>query len=42
MVTFGTATRLGEMAILSDDFQKITGRKPKTFHEVCRTRLAAP
>lgn len=41
MVTFAKATRLGEMAIDSDDFQTITGRKPQTFEEVCKARMAA-
>ncbi|KAJ0109705.1 hypothetical protein J7T55_014267 [Diaporthe amygdali] len=42
MVSFTKATRLGEFEIISDDVQKLTLKKPKTFREVCEQRLAAP
>lgn len=42
MVSFTKATRLGEMAILSDDFEKLTGRKPLSFRQVCEARLTVP
>lgn len=41
MVSFTKATRLGEMAILSDDFQKLTGSVPKSFRKVCEERLTS-
>lgn len=34
MVSFGRATRLGEMAVVSGDVERLTGRKPKGFREV--------
>lgn len=39
MVSFTKATRLGEMAILSSDYQILTGRAPKSFRQVCQERL---
>ena len=36
MVSFGAATRLGEMAVISDDVEMLTGRKPKSLKEVMR------
>lgn len=41
MVSFTKATALGEFEIMSDDVQKLTLRKPKTFREVCEQRLAS-
>lgn len=40
MVSFTKATRLGEMAVLSDDFQDLTGRKSTFFRQICEARLA--
>ncbi|OJD34476.1 family transcriptional regulator [Diplodia corticola] len=34
MVSFGKATRLGEMAVISGDVEMLTGRPPKRFREV--------
>lgn len=39
MVSFAKATRLGEMAVLSQDVEFLTGRKPKSFREICQQRL---
>lgn len=30
---------MGEFDIISDDVQKLTQKKPKTFREVCEQRL---
>lgn len=38
MVSFGTAVRLGEMAVLSDDVERITGRKPASILDVLQSR----
>ncbi len=34
MVTFGRAIRLGQMSTFTDDFEKLTGRKPITVREI--------
>ena len=34
MVTFGRAIRLGQMSTFTDDFEKLTGRKPLTVREI--------
>ena len=34
MVTFGRAIRQNQMAVLTDDFEKLTGRKPLTVREI--------
>ena len=34
MVTFGRAIRLGQMAVFTDDFEKLTGRKPLSVKAV--------
>ena len=34
MVTFGRAIRLGQMSTFTDDFEKLTGRKPITIREI--------
>ncbi|KKY24701.1 putative ergot alkaloid biosynthetic protein a [Diplodia seriata] len=34
MVSFGKATRLGEMEVISGDVEMLTGRPPKSFREV--------
>ena len=34
MVTFGRAIRQNHMAVLTDDFEKLTGRKPLTVREI--------
>ncbi|KAL1636690.1 hypothetical protein SLS58_009677 [Diplodia intermedia] len=34
MVSFGKATRLGEMEVISGDVEMLTGRRPKSFREV--------
>ncbi|KAF9635775.1 NmrA-like protein [Lasiodiplodia theobromae] len=46
MVSFGKATRLGEMEVISGDFEMLTGTRPKSFREVleeswARRRAAA-
>ncbi|KAK7730493.1 hypothetical protein SLS63_005738 [Diaporthe eres] len=41
MVSFTKATALGEFEIISDDVQKLTLKKPKTFREVCEERLSS-
>lgn len=41
MVSFTKATALGEFEIISDDVQKLTLKKPKTFREVCEQRLSS-
>ncbi|KAI3397722.1 hypothetical protein diail_10491 [Diaporthe ilicicola] len=41
MVSFTKATGLGEFEIISDDVQKLTLKKPKSFREVCEQRLAS-
>lgn len=38
MVSFGTAIRLGEMAVLSGDVERIIGRKPASILDVLRSR----
>lgn len=40
MASFTKATRLGEMAIISDDIELLTGKKPKFFRQICKERLA--
>lgn len=39
MVSFTKATRLGELAILSNDCQNLTGMAPKSFRKVCEERV---
>lgn len=39
MATFSKATRLGEMAIISDDVELLTGKKPKSFRQICQERV---
>lgn len=39
MVSFGTAIRLGEMAVISDDVEKIIGRKPIGLLDVLKSRV---
>jgi NAD(P)H dehydrogenase (quinone) len=34
MVTFGRAIRLGQMAVHTDDFEKLTGQKPLTVRQI--------
>lgn len=34
MVTFGRAIRLGQMSTFTNDFEKLTGRKPLTVREI--------
>ena len=34
MVTFGQAIREGNFAVISDDVERITGRKPRTLRAV--------
>ena len=34
MVTFGQAIREGNFAVISDDVERITGRKPRTLRSV--------
>ena len=34
MVSFGRAIRKGQMAVCTDDFEKLTGRKPLTVREI--------
>ncbi len=34
MVTFGRAIRLGQMSTFTDDFEKLTGRKPITVRQI--------
>ncbi len=34
MVTFGRAIRQGQMAVLTDDFEKLTGQKPMSVREI--------
>ena len=34
MVTFGRAIRLNQMAVYTDDFEKLTGQKPLTVREM--------
>lgn len=41
MVSFTKVTAVGEFEIISDDVQKLTFKKPKTFREVCEQRLAS-
>lgn len=41
MVSFTKATALGEFEIISDDVQKLTLRRPKSFREVCEERLVS-
>lgn len=38
MVSFGVAIRLGEMAVVSDDVEKIIGRKPASILDVVKSR----
>lgn len=38
MVSFGAAIRLGDMAVISDDVEKIIGIKPVVLLEVLRRR----
>ncbi|KAF2085634.1 putative oxidoreductase [Saccharata proteae CBS 121410] len=39
MVSFGKATRLGEMEVISDDVEILTGRKPRSLKEVMFERV---
>lgn len=41
MVSFTKATRLGELAIMSNDYQNLTGRVPKSFRKICEERLTS-
>ncbi|KAI0132128.1 putative oxidoreductase [Xylariales sp. AK1849] len=41
MVSFGKATRLGEMSTISNDVERLTGVKPRTFIEIASQSLAA-
>jgi NAD(P)H dehydrogenase (quinone) len=34
MVTFGRTIRLGQMAVQTDDFEKLTGQKPLTVRQI--------
>ena len=34
MVTFGRAMRLGQMSTLTNDFEKLVGRKPISVKEI--------
>lgn len=38
MVSFGTAIRLGEMAVLSDDVERIIGKRPASILDVLKSR----
>ncbi|EKG13879.1 NmrA-like protein, partial [Macrophomina phaseolina MS6] len=40
MVSFGKATRLGEMAVISDDVEMLTGKKPKSLRQVMEESFA--
>lgn len=39
MVTFSRAVRQGEMEVISDDVQQLTGSTPKTLHDVLKSRM---
>jgi NAD(P)H dehydrogenase (quinone) len=39
MVSFERETRNGRFAVLGNDFEELTGRKPKTFRNYCMERI---
>jgi NAD(P)H dehydrogenase (quinone) len=41
MVSFGKAIRLGELEVISGDFEKLTGRRPRSMEDVLATSLRA-
>jgi NAD(P)H dehydrogenase (quinone) len=41
MVSFGKAIRLGELSVISDDFEKLTGRRPRSMEHTLATNLRA-
>jgi NAD(P)H dehydrogenase (quinone) len=41
MVSFGKAIRLGELSVISEDFEKLTGRRPRSMESVLAASLRA-
>lgn len=41
MVSFGKAIRLGELSIISNDFEQLTGRRPRSMEDVLSVTLRA-
>jgi hypothetical protein len=41
MVSFGKAIRLGELEVVSVDFEKLTGRRPRSIESVLSASLRA-
>jgi NAD(P)H dehydrogenase (quinone) len=39
IVSLGKAVKLGELDVVSDDLERLTGRQPRTMHKVLRARL---